>query len=159
MRKSVTYFLCFLLVSGCATGPATGPKFSTLAPKSDDKSTVYFYRLPQVYGSGTSVKFHLSGLGPFDLPNGGYFQVQLEPGDYELAGIKHWSFAKFDKYRFAFEVHPNSYVFVRFTIVDHSEPGFIKWAGDFPVPTRWVGFKQVSRDMALVELKKTSLVE
>lgn len=159
MRKSVTYFLCFLLFSGCATGPTTGPKFLTLAPKSSDKGTVYFYRLPQFYGSGTSVKFNLSSLGPFDLPNGAYFHVQLEPSNYELTGIKHWSFAKFDKYKFEFEVHPNAYQFIRFTIVDHYEPGFIKWAGNFPVPTRWVGFMQVSKEIALSELNETSLAE
>lgn len=80
MRVFITLVLSVFLVA-CT---ATGPNFDQVAVPKEDKAIAYFFRQAAFYGSGSCPDLVIDSKEIGCLKNGGYFEVELEPGDHSV---------------------------------------------------------------------------
>ncbi|MEX1666648.1 DUF2846 domain-containing protein [Zhongshania arctica] len=80
MRKFLIFTLAALLVACTATGPA----FQQVADSKNDKAIAYFYRQAAFYGSGFCPDLVVDSKKIGCLKNGGFFEIELEPGEHTV---------------------------------------------------------------------------
>lgn len=73
--------LSLLLCSACAS---LGPQFTKAQKASKDQSLIYIYRVKKFAGSAGSPYLCLDKKVVGEVPNGGYFPLEMSPGSYEL---------------------------------------------------------------------------
>lgn len=76
--------LFILALAGCATGPKYSEVRSTIPQLSADKGRIYFYRSANIFGSGIQPSVKLNGNVVGESKPGGFFYVDVPPGDYEV---------------------------------------------------------------------------
>ncbi|WP_445358579.1 DUF2846 domain-containing protein [Microbulbifer sp. ANSA005] len=80
MRSFIVAFFVILL-SGCT---ATGPVFEKVAEPNGSKAIAYFFRQAAFYGSGTCPDLVINDKEVGCLKNGGFFEVELDPGEHTV---------------------------------------------------------------------------
>jgi len=78
-RITIVLFLAFLV--GCS---ANGPAFENVATAKNDSAIVYFFRQAAFYGSGSCPDLMIDEKEIGCLKNGGFFEVELKPGQYTI---------------------------------------------------------------------------
>lgn len=81
MLKKIIFGIFIFCLSACS---ATGPKFTKLETADSTKATIYFYRPWMMLDGAAAPTIQIDGVDRFDLSNGGYHIVVLEPRKYEL---------------------------------------------------------------------------
>ncbi len=84
MGKFLFAAAAVLLLGGCA---ASGAKFGAVAPQQleSEKGRVYFYRPEKLFGAGIQPEVLLNGKLAGPSQPGGFFYVDVAPGDYEVS--------------------------------------------------------------------------
>ena len=73
-----------LVLAGCATGPKFAEVKSAIPALSTDSGRVFFYRSANPIGSGIQPDVKLNGKVVGSSKPGGFFFVDVPPGDYEI---------------------------------------------------------------------------
>ncbi|WP_086932925.1 DUF2846 domain-containing protein [Agarilytica rhodophyticola] len=80
MRRTTLFFFITMLI-GCT---ATGPAFEQVAEPQNEKAIAYFFRQAAFYGSGSCPDLIIDQKKMGCLKNGGFFEVELEPGEHTI---------------------------------------------------------------------------
>jgi len=88
LLSAILIFVSFIL-SGCS---ATGPKFSILEPINSSTATVYIYRPWMMLDGAASPTVQVDSVDFFDIKNGGFNVLYLEPGSHTLTLKKDLSY-------------------------------------------------------------------
>ena len=86
--RAVSYLILFGVLTACATAPATGPRFTTLAAISGDKANIYILRPHNYFGRGVWPNILFNGTKVAGLPDSTYTLVQALPGEYAISTEK-----------------------------------------------------------------------
>lgn len=70
-----------LVLTGCT---ATGPKFEQVAEPKEYTAVAYFFRQAAFYGSGSCPDLVIDDEEVGCLKNGGFFEVELMPGEHTV---------------------------------------------------------------------------
>jgi len=88
LRSALTCAFFVTLLSGCATAlnKPTGPAFSPQTVSRPDKALIFFYRpTGESFGYGRVYSLEVNGKIITDLPYGGYYPYETEPGKLLIA--------------------------------------------------------------------------
>lgn len=82
--KLLSLGMLVLLAAGCATGPKYAEIKSSIPGLSPDNGRVVFYRSGTMFGSGIQPNVNLNGKVVGESKPGGFFYLDVPPGDYEV---------------------------------------------------------------------------
>jgi Protein of unknown function (DUF2846) len=77
----------FFVIIGCGYAPkGKGPIFSS-SEITPEKAKVIHYRVPSIVGNGAYYKLYMNDEFVTGIGNGGYYDQDLSPGDYEFSTL------------------------------------------------------------------------
>ena len=155
-----------LLVSGCATGPSLGTRYTDPVPSLEGHATLYIYRQPSI-GAAWYPKIFINGEEFVDLTAGGYTSVYLKPGKYEIKGIQYqpdiFRTIVGDEFNISLEVKEITDHYIKFYFEKTGNRAEIAFTGgsatSYSTPEGDFQFKHVKPDKALSELYKYGHIE
>lgn len=116
--KLLNRFLLITFVIGLVACSATGPKFTNIE-SAIGKSTIYIYRPSKFAAGGTYPTIQVDGIGEYDLKNGGFIRLEVEPGEHKVSIQDRfdWVFMRFWDYQYKMiNTKPGSIHFIRFGV-------------------------------------------
>ena len=111
-KRVVVGLFAFLLLTGCATGPAKGPRFAGLADMKPGYGLLYIYRPHHHVGSWVWHDVFLNKTKVAGLVDGSYTCVYVEPGTYSIRTEKSLSISALDPGPGEITVEPSSVTFL-----------------------------------------------
>jgi hypothetical protein len=89
MNKVIWLVIIFSLLLGCASTPNQTLSLSELETVSPDKLRIYFIREKEFMGlvgsiTGTYHPILIDGKDQYEIPNGSYFFLDVDPGEHEI---------------------------------------------------------------------------
>jgi hypothetical protein len=136
---TLSFFLCAVFLTGCASGPNFKSYNATLAAPRPGESRVWFYRPSKMIGAAIQPTVYLNEAPIGKSQPGAFFYIDKTPGTYEIKCSTEWA----DKAQLT--VVQNQVSYVRLTML----------------PGLFVGHvlpKIVAEEKALKEIEKCRLI-